>query len=83
MPATSYTAREAFDMLRDYMADPDYRVYYADALDRHDDQDFAVLFSVADGAICSVVPLDYCQPEYDAFWRLVRWNNHRLDLGKY
>ncbi len=79
MPATSYSVREAFDLLRDYMQDPDYRVYYADALDRHDDQDFAVLFSVADGAICSVVPVDYDRRSYDAFWRLVRWNNARLD----
>lgn len=79
MPATSYTAREAFDLLRDYMQDPDYRVYYADALDRHDDQDFAVLFNVPDGAICSVVPVDCDRRPYDAFWRLVRWNNSRLD----
>lgn len=82
MSAITYTPREAFDLLRDYMADPDYRVYYADALDRHDDQDFAVLFSAADGAICSVVPIDYDSRPYDAFWRLVRWNNSRLDRGE-
>lgn len=82
MAAVSYTPREAFDMLRDYMADPDYRVYYADALDRHDDQDFAVLFNVPDGEIRSVVTVDYDRRSYDAFWRLVRWNNARLDRGQ-
>lgn len=82
MPAASYTTREAFDLLRDYLADPDYRVYYADSLDRHDDQDFAVLFNVPDGEICSVVPIDYDSRPYDAFWHLVRWNNSRLDKGE-
>ena len=83
MAAVSYTPREAFDLLRDWMEDDGYRVYWADALDRRDEQDFAVLFSVADGAICSVVPIDYDSRPYDAFWRLVRWNNRRLDLGKH
>lgn len=82
MSATSYTPREAFDMLRDWMEDPDYRVYYAAALDRHDDQDFAVLFDVTSGVICNVVPVEYygCERSYSAFWRLVRWNNRRFDL---
>ena len=84
MSAVSYTPREAFGLLRDWMEDGGYRVYWADALDRHDDQDFAVLYGVADGEIRSVVPVEYygCERSYSAFWRLVRWNNARLDRGQ-
>ena len=85
MAAVSYTPHEAFDLLRDWMEDEDYRVYWADALDRHDEQDFAIVFDVPNGEVRHVVPVDYfgCERAYAAFWRLVRWNNRRLDLGKH
>ena len=74
---------EAFAELRELMEDPEYRLYWADDYDRHENQDYIVVFNVADGEVRWVVPVAYYQPEYDAFWRLVRWNNRRLDLGKH
>ena len=84
MSAVSYTPREAFGLLRDYMEDEDCRVYHADALDRYDEQDFCVVFSVPDGEVRHVVPVEFYGHEraYSAFWRLVRWNNSRLDRGE-
>ena len=84
MSAVSYAPREAFDLLRDWMEDEGYRVYWADSLDRHDEQDFAIVFDVPNGEVRHVVPVEYYGHEraYAAFWRLVRWNNSRLDGGR-
>lgn len=85
MSAVSYAPREAFGLLRGCMEDEGCRVYWADSADRHVEQDFAIVFSVPDGEVRHAVPIEYygCERAYAAFWRLVRWNNRRLDLGKY
>jgi len=84
MSAVSYTPREAFDLLRGILEDPDYRIYHADGYDRHEEQDYCVLFCVPNGEVRHVVPVEYYGHEraYSAFWRLVRWNNLRLDRGR-
>lgn len=81
MAAVSYTPREAFGLLRGCLSDPDYRVYWADSADRQVEQDFAIVFDVPDGEVRRAVPIEYYGHErsYSAFWRLVRWNNRRLD----
>lgn len=76
---------EAFAELRPLMADPDYRIYWADDLDCGlEEQDYCVVYVVPDGEVRHVVPVEYYGHEraYSAFWRLVRWNNSRLDRGR-
>ena len=74
--------RETFDLVKEFMADPDYRIYWAEGLHRDDDQDYAVVFDERHGCPEYVVAMDYDRFEYEAFWRLVRWNNWRLDALK-
>lgn len=74
-----FTPHDAFVMLKDIMNSPDHRIYWAEGLHVHDDQDYAVVFNVLRGFPEYVVCVEFMQPAYDAFWRLVFWNNRRLD----
>ena len=80
----SFTPRQAFDLLKDWMDDPDYRLYWAESLhDADDGVDLVVVHNEARGFPEYAGVIEYVQPDYDAFWRLAMWNNRRLDLGKH
>lgn len=81
MIPTTFTAREAFELLRPYLEDPrHWRVHYADALDRYDGAEFAVVLAVLpDGSLEArhAVAVDDCVEKLDALWRLVNFCGRR------
>ena len=74
-----FTPHDAFVMLKDSMTSPEHRIFWAEGLHVHDDQDYAVVVNVRRGFPEYVVAIQFLQPAYDALWRLVFWNNRRLD----
>ena len=73
---------DAFAHLRPFMKDLDYRIYWAEGLHRDDEQDYAIVENVRRGFPEYVIAVAYVRPGYDALWRLITWNNWRLDALK-
>lgn len=80
--AMVFTPHDAFVMLKDFMGSPEHRIFWAEGLHRRDDQDYAIVENVRHGFPEYVVAVAYKRPAYDALWRLIMWNNWRLDAMK-
>lgn len=77
-----FTPHDAFVLLKDFMDSPEHRIFWAEGLHAGDDQDYAGVMNVRRGFPEYVVAVQFLPPAYDALWRLIFWNNERLNVLK-